>query len=162
MSLVQSFIQILDGHEAKAVRRLDPTHFVWRIERPGFFARTEQQLVHACQYDLFRTLLDSESSIFIHHEDPCENDVPGVWSEVGDSVWLIPSDWPIENRDSQSWLDLGNWLIYPAPLPIQGRIPDIARSDAAAIIDFLDEFHLELVIHSFHDNTLWTVATYVA
>ena len=162
VSLAQSFHQILSRHECKAIRRLDPANCVWRIECPGVFARSEKLHVAACQLDLIRTLLDSNSPILIHHDDPSEYDVPGAWSAVGDSVWQFPSDWSVENCDAQYWLNLGNWLIYPASVPIRTCIRDTARSDAASIIDFLRESRVELIIDSFHDNDLWTVATYVA
>jgi hypothetical protein len=154
---------ILVRWQGKDICRRDASLPVWDIGRPGLFARRRRlrrQAVAACRQELLTTLLRSDGPIFImHHEPPKEYDVPGTWRPAGKATWLVPEDFNLDHPAVKRWLfDLGDWSIYSALQPVEGKCPDVFRCSAAELVAWMSSEKVHTLIESFHDDTVWVVA----
>jgi hypothetical protein len=154
--------EILCRWASAEIRRRDDSLPVWDIGWPGFFARNRRrrrEAVAACRRELLGTLLRSPGPIFLVHEPPRENGVPGDWQLACEGTWLVPLDFNLDHPAVTYWLfALGNWKFYRAPAPAEGNGPDAFRCRAAELLAWMKARSVQTLIESFHDDTDWVVA----
>jgi hypothetical protein len=105
------------------------------------------------------TLLASDGPTFLaHHEPPKDYEVPGNWHPAAEAMWLVPSDFDLDDPVVKHWLDLGDWSFYSAPGPAVEKSPDVFRCSAAELLGWMSASSVQALIESFHDDTDWVVA----
>jgi hypothetical protein len=163
MSHSEDVDTILTRWQGKDIRRREGSLPVWDIGRVGLFARHRRQrreAVAACRQELLTTLLRHDGPVFLMStEPPSEYDVPGSWQPSGQATWLVSGDFSLDHPAVKHWLfDLGNWTIYSAPQPVEGKWPDVFRCSAAGLVAWISAKAVRVLIESFHDDTDWVVA----
>jgi hypothetical protein len=154
--------EILSCFRSADVRPRDDSLPVWDVGRPGLFARQRRhrrQTVAECRRQLLSAVLGGDGPIFLTHEPPRDYEVPGDWQPAGEATWLVPRDFDPDHPAAAYWLFvIGNWNLYRAPAPPEGRWPDAFRCGAAELLEWMRAKSVQALIESFHDDTDWTVA----
>jgi hypothetical protein len=159
--------EILCRWQGEDIRRRDGSLPVWDLGRPGLFARHRRQrreAVAACRRELLATMLGFERPVFLMSPGtPEEYEVPGHWQSAGQATWLVPVDFDPDDPAAQNWLfAIGDWRLYRAARPAEGKSPDVFRCRAAELLDWMNAHAVQALIESFHDDSDWVVAVATA
>lgn len=150
----------LTENEGEDVRRLDPLHPIWEIRGPGLLARNKKDRlakVVACRSAVWRALLSSGRHAFLrHHEPPGEYEVPGSWEPHGGNTWMLPAGFNPAERNTSSWLSLGEWMGYAAAAPLD-ETPGLFAMAPERVVEWAVHHQVAVAIDSFSDDAEWRV-----
>jgi hypothetical protein len=153
------FAELRTALEAGPARRQAQDADVWIVSRPSWWDGLRGAgATESTKRQILRAIWDVPQPLFFLCEEPGDPDLaPFLHQELG--AWRI---------DAQSDPDrfyaaypvsaLGNWQLYGAPAPVDGKWPDSFREEPSAIIRFMQTHRMTLLVDSFHDDTDWCVA----
>lgn len=148
--------QVLDSGLA---RRRSPGKEVWPLDSgPWWRLFKDFRRLQATKLDLLAAVWRLPLPLFLAPEEPFEPELGPFLSRDG-AAWRVDKTKTAEAfHQIEPASGLGNWQLYAAETALTVALPDTFRVAPEAVLSFMAEHHLTLLIDVFHDDTDWCVA----